>query len=146
MVLGAIYLPDGVIPPARAVPVQLLHQSTDELAEAVCIRVGLVQLQVQVAEGVQRDDHADARVHHIQRQGLGIFFSLPNLPLIIGLPQPRFIDVEDSFSISEQVQHLHSELLAHKEIPNRVRLFRQLLDLAVFQVHFLFESLYDMIG
>jgi len=68
VVLGAIQLPDGVAPPARAVPVQLLHQPDDELAEAVGIRVGLVQLQVEVAEVVHRYNHAYSRVHHSQGQ------------------------------------------------------------------------------
>ena len=60
MIFCAIHLDHRVVSPARAVLIQLLHQTTQKLAKVVLVRVGLEYGQVAVAEVIQGDDHADS--------------------------------------------------------------------------------------
>jgi hypothetical protein len=63
MVRGIVQQNDGVVAPVSSLLVELLHELSEEHCHHACVRVGLSEGAVDVAERVDTNDHADTWEH-----------------------------------------------------------------------------------
>ena len=111
MVSGTIDHDEAVIPPAWCVPIERLHQLPDVDSEGSFVGVILRQGDVRSPFGVDRSDHRDLWLDQQLIADRGAVADLPLCPLEVRAADQSLINVDDSYSRLDLLQHEGGELL-----------------------------------
>ena len=78
-------------PPARLLPVQLLGELVEVDLHDALVGVLLDEAEVHVGRGAQAGYHADARMHQLDRDGVGGAFRAPLASSVVALTKPSIL-------------------------------------------------------
>lgn len=109
VVVGCIVLDDhGVLLPVWPLPVQLGTQGAIVQLHHGCVRVGLAQGEVEVAQGVQCDEQGDPGQALLNRDGGGgmLILELPIASSEITSVDPALIKVHQYFALERTFEEL----------------------------------------
>ena len=123
--------PVRVVPPVGPLLAEQLGQAREKHQHDVAVRVELRQAQVQLAVGVERSNHVHTVAQRLVADRV-LFASQP--PLLVAkveVGQPRLVNVDDAYTLLQQLKHLLGVAHPHDQAPLGVALERHLLEDAV---------------
>ena len=128
---------DGILPPVAEFPVHLPHEIADEGLDNEMVRVRVIHREPYITVCIQgcyqiqiMGDLLDGGTSRAIRRG-------PNPPRVVGLVDPRFIDVDNAHAFLQEADHLYAILLPQYQATNRVGLDRNTCQLPIPKVQFL---------
>jgi hypothetical protein len=122
------------LPEARVLRLEQLHQLADKEADHLARRVACRQCHEDPPIRVDRSEQTQSRTHGLPGQGVRLGPAMPLPALKVELVNPALVDVDDSLTLPEQLQHLNCALSPHHETALAVALERDALDLVIAHV------------
>lgn len=128
MISGIVEEEHGAVLPAWVLSVENAYQVVEERGDHITVRGRMSQAEIDFTIIIKSRYHREPRHDSVQVQITLASSGAPDASDEAGLIQPRFVDVDDSFILLEQLNHSHCILLSQDHRFSSVGVDMQLLD------------------
>ena len=128
MISGIIEEEHGIVLPSWVILVKNTNQMLEECGDHVAVGGRMRQAEMDSAIIIECRYHREPGHDSVQVQVALASSGAPDASDEAGLIQPRFVDVDDSFILLEQLNHSHCILLSQDQRFSSVSVGMQLLD------------------